>query len=368
MTGSTKDYLAQLTTESRNPATLELHRLDAPGIVQLMNTEDARVAEAVARVAEPIARAIDVIASSFRKGGRLIYMGAGTSGRLGVLDAVECPPTFNSDPELVQGLIAGGPGALIRSVEGAEDSAGMGRADLEEIGLRDVDVVVGIAASGRTPYVIGGLDYARDTGAFAIGFTCNENAEIIQHADLNIIPVVGPEVLTGSTRLKAGTATKMVLNMLTTGAMVRIGKTYSNLMVDLQATNEKLGERSVRIVGELTDCPVDEARALLARCDGELKTAAKEQDISLGVGSESISRQRLALRGRDDRLGDHVQAARCIKHRNCPVYELAIPAVGHKTILEPPGRHPENKANLDYFDAVADRRRPWRCRTDYPGR
>jgi N-acetylmuramic acid 6-phosphate etherase len=294
MTGSTKDYLAQLTTESRNPATLELHRLDAPGIVQLMNTEDARVAEAVARVAEPIARAIDVIASSFRKGGRLIYMGAGTSGRLGVLDAVECPPTFNSDPELVQGLIAGGPGALIRSVEGAEDSAGMGRADLEEIGLRDVDVVVGIAASGRTPYVIGGLDYARDTGAFAIGFTCNENAEIIQHADLNIIPVVGPEVLTGSTRLKAGTATKMVLNMLTTGAMVRIGKTYSNLMVDLQATNEKLGERSVRIVGELTDCPVDEARALLARCDGELKTAIVSHNLGI---SPDNARSRLSSVG-----------------------------------------------------------------------
>ena len=281
MADLTKSTLGKLTTEARNPLTTGLDRLTTIEMVRLINSEDAKLALAVEAVAEPIAEAIDIIAGRLSNGGRLIYMGAGTSGRLGVLDAVECPPTFNSEPELVIGLIAGGPEGLLRAVEGAEDSADMGREDLQNLALNNQDVVVGIAASGRTPYVIGGLDYARQTGAFAIGFSCNQNAELKEHADLNIIPVVGPEVLSGSTRLKAGTATKMVLNMLTTGAMVRMGKTYSNLMVDLRATNEKLGERAERIVEELTTCTGSQAGELLTRCDGEVKTAIVAHNLGI---------------------------------------------------------------------------------------
>lgn len=284
MTDSTKTSLDQLTTEARNPLTQELDSLSALEIVNLINSEDAKIAGAVADVSGSIAQAIEVIADRLSRGGRLIYVGAGTSGRLGVLDAVECPPTFNTEPELVIGLIAGGPNGLVRAVEAAEDSREMGRQDLQEIALGDLDVVVGIAASGRTPYVKGALDYARDTGAFAIGFSCNQGADIIDHADLSIIPVVGPEVLSGSTRLKAGTATKMVLNMLTTGAMVRLGKTYSNLMVDLQATNAKLGERAQGIVAAVTACNRAEARELLEQCNGEVKTAIVVQNLNVSPG------------------------------------------------------------------------------------
>ena len=284
MTDSIKTSLEQLTTETRNPLTHELDSLSAFEIVNLINSEDAKIAGAVADVSESIAQAIEVIADRLSRGGRLIYVGAGTSGRLGILDAVECPPTFNTKPQLVIGLIAGGPEGLVRAVEGAEDSREMGRQDLQEITLGDLDVVVGIAASGRTPYVKGALDYARGTGAFAIGFSCNQGAEIIDHADLSIIPVVGPEVLSGSTRLKAGTATKMVLNMLTTGAMVRLGKTYSNLMVDLQATNAKLGERAQGIVATVTACTRAEARVLLGRCNGEVKTAIVVQNLNMSPG------------------------------------------------------------------------------------
>ena len=292
MTDSIKTSLEQLTTEARNPLTRELDNLSALEIVNLINSEDAKIADAVAEVSGSIAQAIEVIADRLSRGGRLIYVGAGTSGRLGVLDAVECPPTFNTEPELVIGLIAGGPKGLVRAVEGAEDSRDMGRQDLQEIALDNLDVVVGIAASGRTPYVKGALDYARDTGAFAIGFSCNQGAEIIDHADLSIIPVVGPEVLSGSTRLKAGTATKMVLNMLTTGAMVRLGKTYSNLMVDLQATNAKLGERAQGIVAAVTECTRAEARELLGRCNGEVKTAIVVQNLNISPGD---ARARLSL-------------------------------------------------------------------------
>ncbi|MGA9574221.1 MAG: N-acetylmuramic acid 6-phosphate etherase, partial [Lysobacterales bacterium] len=218
----------------------------------------------------------------------------GTSGRLGVLDAVECPPTFNTDPEQVVGLIAGGPEGLVKAVEGAEDSRLAGKQDLQKIGLSAGDVVVGIAASGRTPYVIGALDFARDTGACAIGFSCNHDAELVPHADLNIIPLVGPEVLTGSTRLKAGTATKMVLNMLTTGAMVRLGKTYSNLMVDLRASNVKLAERAQRIVATLTDCGGSQAVRLLEACDGEVKTAVVSHQLRI---SPQAARERLEVSG-----------------------------------------------------------------------
>ena len=281
MTDSTKISLAELTTEARNPRTSDLDNLNALELVKLINSEDQKVALAVAEVAGPIAEAIEVIANRLSNDGRLIYIGAGTSGRLGVLDAVECPPTFNTDPELVIGLMAGGHEGLVRAVEGAEDSMQAGRFDLEQIDLTARDVLVGIAASGRTPYVIGAMDYARQKGAFTIGFSCNEKAELISHADLNIIPLVGPEVLSGSTRLKAGTATKLVLNMLTTGAMVRMVKTYSNLMVDLRATNWKLNERACRIVDSLTDCGIDEASELLQRCEGEVKTAIVSHKLGL---------------------------------------------------------------------------------------
>lgn len=300
MSDLTNNSLGELTTEARNPLTTGLDSLSALEIVRLINSEDAKLALAVEAVSDPIAEAIDIIADRLSKGGRLIYMGAGTSGRLGVLDAVECPPTFNTEPELVVGLIAGGPEGLLRAVEGAEDSRDMGREDLQNLALSNLDVVVGIAASGRTPYVIGGLDFARKTGAFAIGFSCNLDAELIKHVDLNIIPVVGPEVLSGSTRLKAGTATKMVLNMLTTGAMVRMGKTYSNLMVDLRATNEKLGERALRIVQELTNCADSEAADLLKRCAGEIKTAVVSQN--LGISPQ-------AARTRLESVGGHLRRA-----------------------------------------------------------
>lgn len=265
--------MGHLTTESRNPASERLDCLSAEQIVRLMNAEDARVAPAVATQLEAIAQAVEVIAERLRAGGRLVYLGAGTSGRLGVLDATECPPTFNSPPGQVVGVIAGGPVALSNSVEGAEDHPEASVADLQAIGLGPGDVLVGIATSGRTPYVVGGLAYARSVGAYTIGLSCNREALIAGECDLVITPVVGPEVLSGSTRLKAGTATKMVLNMLTTGAMVRLGKTYGNLMVDLRATNSKLRERSRRIVMTLTGCSPIEAEGLLAQADGEVKTA-----------------------------------------------------------------------------------------------
>lgn len=281
MTTSTTS-LGRLTTEAVNPASARIDELDAAGIVAVMNAEDADVAAAVARESAAIARAIDVIADRFRSGGRLVYIGAGTSGRLGVLDASECPPTFGTPPEMVVGLIAGGPQALTRAVEGAEDSLELAAADLAAIGLSSRDVLVGIATSGRTPYVLGGLAHARAVGAFAIGFACNDKSELEAVAELMIVPRVGPEIITGSTRLKAGTATKMVLNMLTTGAMIRIGKTYGNLMVDLRATNSKLVARTRRIVAMLTGVSEEEAERLVAAADGELKTAvvAKQRGVS----------------------------------------------------------------------------------------
>lgn len=265
--------LEHLTTEQRNPASDKIDAMSSLEIVQLMNAEDVGVAAAVAKESETIAAAVDLIAEAFRRGGRLVYIGAGTSGRLGVLDASECPPTFNSPPEQVVGLIAGGRTALTNAVEGAEDHPEFAIADLQELGLSQDDVLVGIATSGRTPYVIDALQYAREQGAAAIAFTCNQENQLADVADLTICPVVGPEVVTGSTRLKAGTATKMVLNMLTTGAMVRIGKTYGNLMVDLRATNKKLIDRSIRILIAFTDLPRDEAETVLEACHGELKTA-----------------------------------------------------------------------------------------------
>jgi N-acetylmuramic acid 6-phosphate etherase len=262
-----------LTTEAVNPASARIDALDARGIVRVMNAEDAGIADAVAREADAIARVIDVIADRIRAGGRLVYLGAGTSGRLGVLDASECPPTFGTPPEMVVGLIAGGPQALTRAVEGAEDSPALGAADLAGIAFSARDVLVGIASSGRTPYVIGGLQHARSLGGFTVGVACNENAALATVVDVMITPRVGPEIIAGSTRLKAGTATKMVLNMLTTGAMIRLGKTYGNLMVDLRATNTKLVARTRRIVAAVTGVDEAEAERLVAAADGDLKTA-----------------------------------------------------------------------------------------------
>ena len=273
--------LENLTTEARNPASERIDRMSALEIVRLMNSEDATLAQAVGREADSIARAIEAIAERLRRGGRLIYLGAGTSGRLGVIDAAECPPTFSTPPELVRGLIAGGYAAMTRSVEGAEDHPELAEKDLCEIGLCERDVVVGIATSGRTPYVVGGLDYARRQGACAVGLSCNREALLGQHVDLAIIPVVGPEVISGSTRLKAGTATKMVLNMLTTGAMVLLRKTYGNLMVDLRASNTKLVDRARRILIGFTGLSREEAERKLAECGGELKTAIAAQLCSL---------------------------------------------------------------------------------------
>jgi N-acetylmuramic acid 6-phosphate etherase len=279
-------------TEARNPASEQIDTLSPLEIVRLMNAEDARVAEAVGREAESIARAIEVISQRLQAGGRLVYIGAGTSGRLGVLDAAECPPTFSTPPELVVGLIAGGSAALTRAVEGAEDHPEVAVEDLKKINLAAGDVLVGIATSGRTPYVIGGLRYAREIGAFAIGLACNDDSALAGAADLMITPVVGPEVISGSTRLKAGTATKLVLNMLTTGTMVQLGKTYGNLMVDLKATNTKLVARTRRIVAMLTGLSEEQAEQQLSRCDGELKTAivAHRHGVSADVARELLRR------------------------------------------------------------------------------
>jgi N-acetylmuramic acid 6-phosphate etherase len=265
--------LEHLTTEARNPASEDLDGLTALEIVQLINSEDAKVAAAVAVEADVIAQAIDVIADRLARGGRLIYFGAGTSGRLGVLDAVECPPTFNTHPSQVVGLIAGGYAALTTAVEGAEDRPELAAEDMKNVRLTDGDVVVGIATSGRTPYVMGGLEYAEKIGAFTIGFVCNRDSKIATRCKLCITPVVGPEVVSGSTRLKAGTATKMVLNMLTTGAMIRLGKTFGNLMVDLRASNTKLNDRARRIVRAVTKLSDMDSDRLLKESGGEVKTA-----------------------------------------------------------------------------------------------
>jgi N-acetylmuramic acid 6-phosphate etherase len=262
-----------LTTEARNPASEDLDALSALEIVRLINSEDTKVAAAVAEQANIIAQAIDVIAERLARGGRLIYIGAGTSGRLGVLDAVECPPTFNTHPTQVVGVIAGGYAALTSSVEGAEDHPELAVEDLKNVRLTDGDVVVGIATSGRTPYVLGGFEYAESVGAFTIGVSCTRDPHLATHCDLSINPVVGAEVVSGSTRMKAGTATKMVLNMLSTGAMIRLGKTYGNLMVDLRASNTKLADRARRIVRAVTNLSPTDSDRLLQNCGGEVKTA-----------------------------------------------------------------------------------------------
>ncbi len=282
------------TTETRNPETVDIDRVPTLELVRLINAEDAKVAAAVGQVLPQIAAAIDGIADRMREGGRLIYLGAGTSGRLGVLDASECPPTFNTPPERVVGVIAGGRAALTEAIEGAEDDRNAGARDIAALGVGPRDAVVGIASSGSTPYVLGGMAEARDRGAFVVGLTCNAAAPLKVLADVTIAAVVGPEVIAGSTRLKAGTAQKMVLNMLSTGAMVRLGKTFSNLMVDVRATNTKLRARSRRIVAQACGMGEDEAGKILGVCDGEVKTAIVA--VLNGV-TPDVARQQLADHG-----------------------------------------------------------------------
>ena len=262
-----------LLTEARNPRTTEIDAAGALGIVEIMNDEDVKVVEAVRAEAANVAKAVEWTAERFRRGGRLIYVGAGTSGRLGVLDASECPPTFSTPPEMVVGLIAGGHKALTRSIEGAEDDADVGAAEIADMNVTDRDIVVGIATSGRTPYVLGAVREARRRGAATVGVSCNRPSLLGAEVDLDVAPLVGPEVISGSTRLKSGTATKMILNMITTGAMILIGKTWGNRMIDFTPVNEKLRIRARRMLRELAG--VDDARAveLLAACGGKLKTA-----------------------------------------------------------------------------------------------
>ncbi|MFB6705671.1 N-acetylmuramic acid 6-phosphate etherase [Streptomyces sp. NPDC056333] len=271
--GELRAELATLTTEAFRPELAEIDRLDTLEIARIMNGEDRTVPTAVAARLPEIAAAIDGTAARMARGGRLIYAGAGTPGRLGILDASECPPTFNTDPSEVIGLIAGGPSAIITAVEGAEDSAELAAADLDALDLTSDDTVVGISASGRTPYAVGAVEHARAKGALTIGLSCNADSALGAAAEHPIEIVVGPELLTGSTRLKAGTAQKLVLNMLSTITMIRLGKTYGNLMVDVRASNEKLRARSRRIVALATGASDEEIEAALAATDGEVKNA-----------------------------------------------------------------------------------------------
>ena len=265
--------LSVLVTESRNKETMGLDQMTPLEIVTVMNREDGKAVNAVGEVLPQIAQAIAWCTDSLKQKGRIIYIGAGTSGRLGVLDAVECPPTFGVSPDVVVGLMAGGTPAFVRAVEGAEDSQIMGEEDLKEIHLSPADIVIGLAASGRTPYVIYGLRYAKKIGCRTVAVSCNRDSEIGKEADLAIEPVPGPEVLTGSTRLKAGTVQKMVLNMISTGSMVGIGKVYQNLMVDVVQTNMKLITRAENIVMTATGCTREEARDSLEEAEGSVKLA-----------------------------------------------------------------------------------------------
>ncbi|MFG3212459.1 N-acetylmuramic acid 6-phosphate etherase [Streptomyces tendae] len=268
-----RSQLETLATEAFRPELAEIDQLPTLDITRLMNGEDAAVAAAVAERLPEIAAAIDAVAARMARGGRLVYAGAGTAGRLGVLDASECPPTFNTSPGQVVGLIAGGPDAMVTSIEGAEDSPELARADLEALALRADDTVVGVSASGRTPYAVGAVEYARSLGALTVGLACNRGSALAAAAEHGIEVVTGPELLTGSTRLKAGTAQKLVLNMLSTITMIRLGKTYGNLMVDVRASNEKLRARSRRIVALATGAADEDIERALTATDGEVKDA-----------------------------------------------------------------------------------------------
>jgi N-acetylmuramic acid 6-phosphate etherase len=295
------EKLEKLVTEGRNPNTMNIDKVSTLEMIEMINEEDKKVALAVGDAKESIAKAVDLIADRLAAGGRLIYTGAGTSGRLGILDASECPPTYGVSSDLIQGLIAGGYTAIFKAVEGAEDNRELGKTDLNEKNLTDKDVVCGIAASGRTPYVIGGMEYAKEVGAGVICVTMNPESEMAKIADVPISVVVGPEVIMGSTRMKSGTAQKLVLNMLTTASMIKLGKVYGNLMVDLQPTNTKLIDRMVRIVASAAEVDIEEAKKYLdkselnakaaivmikSHCD--LKTAISNLKMANGVVAKAI--------------------------------------------------------------------------------
>lgn len=265
--------LNALDTEQRNENSMNIDMMDTMDMLRVINEEDRKVAAAVGEVLPEVAALVDEIHRRMMQGGRLVYIGAGTSGRLGVLDASECPPTYGVEPSLVQGIIAGGFGALLKAKEGAEDDTELARADLKEISLNQNDTVIGLAASGRTPYVVGGLDYAREIGAYTGAVSCVRGAEISAHADSKIEVLVGPEVVTGSTRMKSGTAQKLILNMISTTVMIKYGKVYKNLMVDVQPTNQKLVERAKRIIAQSSGCSHDEAAKYLADSGNNVKIA-----------------------------------------------------------------------------------------------
>jgi N-acetylmuramic acid 6-phosphate etherase len=290
--------LGQLLTEQRNPASEGIDSKPTLEILEIINSEDRRVAEAVAAELPRIAEAVDGIAARLSSGGRLFYIGAGTSGRLGVLDAAECRPTFNVPQELVQGIIAGGSAALERATEASEDNPGSGARDLEARGFTGGDVLVGIAASGRTPYVLGAVDRARTLGALTIGISCTPDSELSARVDIPIAPLVGPEIVTGSTRMKAGTATKLVLNMLSTAVMIRLGHVFNNLMVNVQPTNDKLRDRATRIIAEAGQVDRDRAAELLAGSGGSVRAAILM--ARLGVSKEESE---VLLRASGGRVG-----------------------------------------------------------------
>ncbi|PCI68724.1 MAG: N-acetylmuramic acid 6-phosphate etherase [Gammaproteobacteria bacterium] len=265
--------LASLISENQNPDTLNIDQVSTEEVVKQINQQDHKVAEAIEKIIPEISQTVDVIVNAFNEGGRLIYLGAGTSGRIGILDAVECIPTFGIEHGMVIGIMAGGESAMYQAKEGIEDQFDEGEKDLLSIDLKREDVVVGIAASGRTPYVIGALDYAKQVGAKTVALSCNPKAEIAAHAEIALLPIVGPEALTGSTRMKSGTAQKMVLNILSTASMIRIGKSYHNLMVDVKATNEKLHARGTRMLMQVTGLNEQEARDTLKKAGGLVKLA-----------------------------------------------------------------------------------------------
>lgn len=297
------NHLAQLITEQRNPHSMRLDQLSAVEIVRLMNEEDQKVAQAVADCLPQITLAVEKITAAFAQGGRLIYLGAGTSGRLGVLDASECPPTFSVSPEQVKGVIAGGDYAIRHAVEGAEDDPSAAVNDLQQLGFSAQDVLVGIAASGRTPYVIGGLEYAKQLGATTVALISNPQTKMTEIADIAITTVVGPEILTGSSRLKSGTAQKLVLNMLSTASMVLSGKCYQNLMVDVKVSNEKLYARAIRIVMQATECDKSAAEAALVQADNQPKLA-----ILMLLSGLDKSRALALLQANDGRLSQALSA------------------------------------------------------------
>lgn len=306
MKQASSKYLSELSTEQVMVESLMLDRMDGHAIAALMNRADAQVTEAVRQALPHVGEAIEAIAARLGKGGRLIYVGAGTSGRLGVLDASECPPTFGVAPELVWGIIAGGDSALRTAIEGAEDDVQMGREDILALNIGPNDTVAAISASGFAPYCIAALDAARERGALAVSICCNRGARLSGHADIAIEAPTGAEVLSGSTRLKAGTATKMILNMLSTGVMVRTGRVYQNLMVDMRATNDKLRERALRMLQKAAGVDADEGTRLLSSADGHVKTALvmhlaattrTEAEEALGQAEGWVSRAVDALKG-----------------------------------------------------------------------